>query len=124
MAAVEPGSAAPGVLSAAADMALRHGLPLNVVTVGPGTDPDPALTDALDRIRRQHPKLQCRAHTLSGKPVHEIAEAARQSWLLVIGTRGISGLTGMVRGSVSQALLQHASSPVLVVPPGQAEQPE
>jgi nucleotide-binding universal stress UspA family protein len=105
-------------------MALRHGLPLNIVTVGPETDPDPALTDVLARIRLEHPKLQCGAHTLSGQPVHEIAEAARQSWLLVVGTRGISGLTGMVRGSVSQALLQHASSPVLVVPPVQQEQPE
>lgn len=116
VAAVEPGPAARAVLSAAADMARRHNLPMNVVTVGPDTDTEGAVGDLLAAIKRKTPNLHCISHTLHGRPVHEIAEAARESWLLVLGTRGISGLSGLARGSVSQALLAHVSSPVMVVP--------
>jgi nucleotide-binding universal stress UspA family protein len=43
-------------------------------------------------------------------------EAARGARLLVLGSRGLSGIPGIVRGSVSQAILENTSSPVLVVP--------
>lgn len=116
VAAVEPGPSAAAVLSAAADMAQRHHRPLNAVTVDSATEGQSVLSDLLARLQAKHQGLRCSLHTLSGSPVHEITEAARDSWLLVVGTRGISGLPGMLRGSVSQALLQRATSPVLVVP--------
>lgn len=116
VAAVEPGPSAAAVLSAAADMAQRHNRSLNAVTVDPATEGQPVLPDLLARLQAKHQGLRCSVHTLSGRPVHEITEAARDSWLLVVGTRGISGLPGLLRGSVSQALLQHVISPVLVVP--------
>ena len=116
VAAVELGPTAGAVLSAAADMALRHNRTLNAVTVGPARVDQSMLPELLAHLRAKHQGLRCSVHTLSGRPVHEITEAARDSWLLVVGTRGISGLPGMLRGSVSQALLQHVTSPVLVVP--------
>ena len=39
-----------------------------------------------------------------------------QAAALVVGTRGLSGLSRLVLGSVSSGLLHHASKPVLVVP--------
>jgi nucleotide-binding universal stress UspA family protein len=35
--------------------------------------------------------------------------------LLVVGTRGLSAWKGLVRGSVSQVVTQHAACPVLVI---------
>ena len=116
---VEAGPAAPHLLAVAAEMAQRDGVPLCAVTVGPnGTEQggDPWLTDLLHRTRQEHPGLQCGSRTLSGSPAHEIAQAARGARLLVIGTRGLSGIPGIVRGSVSQAVLESTSSPVLIVP--------
>lgn len=119
IAAVEAGPEAPTLLAVAAEMAQRHGVPLSAVTVGPeGTAQDraPWLPDLLLPIRAKHPKLQCDGFTLAGTPTDEITEAARSARLLVIGTRGLSGIPGIVRGSVSQAILESTTSPILVVP--------
>ena len=46
-----------------------------------------------------------------------IGEAREQSaGLIVIGTRGLTGVKSMMLGSVSHAVLQHADRPVLIVP--------
>jgi nucleotide-binding universal stress UspA family protein len=38
--------------------------------------------------------------------------------LLVVGTRGVGGFRGLVMGSTSRGLVEHASCPIMVVPPG------
>jgi nucleotide-binding universal stress UspA family protein len=55
----------------------------------------------------------------SGGPAHEIADvaAAEHADLIVVGTRGHSGVAGVLFGSVSQRLLHLAHCPVLAVPP-------
>ena len=116
---VDEGPEAWSLLAVAAEMAHRHGLPLSAITVGrDGAAQDSAswLPDLLLRIREKHPKLQCASFTLTGTPSDKITGAARGARLLVIGSRGLSGIPGIVRGSVSQAILERTSSPVLVVP--------
>jgi nucleotide-binding universal stress UspA family protein len=44
--------------------------------------------------------------------------AAEDSGLLVVGSRGRGGVTGLVLGSVSRRCLEYAPCPVAVVPPG------
>jgi nucleotide-binding universal stress UspA family protein len=117
--AVEPGPGAMSLLHAAADLAQRDARALSVVTVA-ATEHEKtygsSLTELLTHTKEQYGGLECTVHYLSGKPAPEIAHAARDAVLLVVGTRGFGGLSGLMHGSVSQALLQHISSPMLVVP--------
>ena len=64
------------------------------------------------------------AHPVSvlGDPVLEVPAYAErmQADLIVIGSRGLGGVTGALRGSVSKGILKHAERPVLVVPAAHA----
>jgi nucleotide-binding universal stress UspA family protein len=53
----------------------------------------------------------------NGDPATELLDAASDATLLVVGTRGTSGLVGTLIGSVAHAAIQHAKCPVLIVPP-------
>jgi nucleotide-binding universal stress UspA family protein len=53
---------------------------------------------------------------LHGDPVDQIVKTAKQGnfSLIVMGARGVSKLTGLVVGSVSQGVIKNAPCPVLV----------
>jgi len=59
------------------------------------------------------------AGDLSGQPAHDIANIAREAGadLIVVGTRGLSTIGGLLLGSVTQRLLHIAPCPILAVPP-------
>jgi nucleotide-binding universal stress UspA family protein len=56
------------------------------------------------------------------EPVAALTEAGvrNQVGLLVVGTRGIGGVTGLRLGSTALKLLHHSGLPVVLVPPAQA----
>lgn len=58
-----------------------------------------------------------------GDPAQQIAAAAEESDLIVMGTRGRSGLVHLVMGSVTVAVLRTARVPVLALRAGQADRP-
>lgn len=49
-------------------------------------------------------------------PADVLAEASQTAAFVVVGTRGRGGFTGLLLGSISQAVLNRAVAPVLVVP--------
>lgn len=52
---------------------------------------------------------------VEGDPAENLIALSRDASLLVVGSRGHSGLPGLLLGSVSSACAAHAACPVLVV---------
>jgi nucleotide-binding universal stress UspA family protein len=57
------------------------------------------------------------AHLRIGKPATEIVDLAEKlsAGLIVVGSRGLSGIRRALMGSVSDSVIRHAHCPVLVV---------
>ena len=76
-----------------------------------------ALKTALERVVDGADGPTIEQHVVQGHPVRVLLDAAADADLLVVGTRGHGGFTGMLLGSVSQHLSAHSPCPVVVVPP-------
>ena len=60
---------------------------------------------------------------VGARPAHEVVEAAREvdADLIVVGSRGLGAIGGLLLGSVAHRLLHIAPCPVLVVPAERSE---
>ncbi|MFG1643542.1 universal stress protein [Amycolatopsis sp. NPDC049252] len=63
----------------------------------------------------KYPDVQVERRVDHDKPRDRLLEVSRTAQLVVVGSRGRGGFTGLVLGSTSQALLHHAACPVMVV---------
>lgn len=55
-------------------------------------------------------------HTIAeGSPIDMLLDMSKTCTMIVMGSRGLGGLSGMVMGSVSAAVVSHAECPVVVV---------
>ncbi|MFE4971662.1 universal stress protein [Kitasatospora sp. NPDC056651] len=61
------------------------------------------------------PPVEVRTEVRYGTPAGALVEAARGAELLVVGSRGLGGFSGMLLGSVAQHCTRHATVPVVVV---------
>ena len=61
------------------------------------------------------PDLHIGHAVAEGSPIDMLLEMSKESTMVVMGSRGLSGISGMVLGSVSGAVVSHASCPVVVV---------
>jgi nucleotide-binding universal stress UspA family protein len=64
----------------------------------------------------QEPEVEVRREVVEANPAEALIEAARGADLLVVGSRGLGGFRGLLLGSVSQHVAQHAPCPVAIVP--------
>ncbi|MBB4785450.1 nucleotide-binding universal stress UspA family protein [Streptomyces rapamycinicus] len=70
---------------------------------------------ALAGRREKYPDVVVGQDVVSGETREALIEASRTAQLMVVGARGRGGFSGLLLGSVSQALLHHAHCPVAVV---------
>ncbi|MEV0552491.1 MULTISPECIES: universal stress protein [unclassified Streptomyces] len=125
---------------AAAEWAAReaklHGLPLKLVNVWePAPTPvaqAPLLgaetqqhwseripREAAEGLRLRHPGVEITAEQVYGRPSEVLARPAQDAALLVLGSRGLSGIGGFLVGSVGLSVVAHAERPVVLVRAGE-----
>jgi nucleotide-binding universal stress UspA family protein len=73
------------------------------------------LQKAIDAIGETH--LDVHTELIEGDPAEAIIDVAktRDSDIIVMGSRGLGRLAGLVLGSTSQKVVSHAPCPVLIV---------
>lgn len=76
-----------------------------------------ALAERLAAVGAQFPSVHAEALSTEGRPAPVLLEQAAIAQLVVVGTRGRGEFKGMLLGSTSRAMVQHAPCPVLVVRP-------
>ncbi|WP_327433870.1 MULTISPECIES: universal stress protein [unclassified Streptomyces] len=75
--------------------------------------------EAAAGIRIRHPEVDVVMEQLSGRPAEVLPGVAKDAELLVLGSRGMSGVGGFMVGSVGLAVVAHAECPVVLVRAGE-----
>ncbi|TFC95958.1 MULTISPECIES: universal stress protein [Cryobacterium] len=75
------------------------------------------LVEAVMAEVARHPDLKVAYRAVYASPLKSLIDASRGARMLVVGSRGRGGLSGMLLGSVSEQCVRHATCPVLVVRP-------
>jgi nucleotide-binding universal stress UspA family protein len=69
-----------------------------------------------ESIRLQHPRLNVETVLVEGVPAAALLEETEQARMVVLGSRGLGGWTGLLLGSVAVQVSTHAHCPIVVVP--------
>lgn len=126
-------STARVALGVAEDEAALRAVPLVIVTAwsppsvstpypiayDPETFEQPArqqLDDAAAEVTARHPELVVETVLVQSDARDALMTQLAADDLLVIGTRGLGGVLGLLLGSVASYSIRHAPCPVLVVP--------
>jgi nucleotide-binding universal stress UspA family protein len=73
------------------------------------------LSESLAEIRQKYPVVPVVEQAVEERPAVALVEASHDAPLLVVGSRGRGGVTGLLLGSVSHAVLHRAHCPVAVI---------
>ncbi|WP_326651384.1 MULTISPECIES: universal stress protein [unclassified Streptomyces] len=71
------------------------------------------------RLAERHPGLRVSAEQSTERPVTALLAASRDADLLVLGSRGLSGVTGFLAGSVALSVVARTERPVVLVRAGE-----
>ena len=133
--AVDGSEASKNAVRWAANTAMKRGIPLRIASsytvpqflyaegmVPPKELFDDLQAETLEKIEAARavahevaPDIKI-GHTIAeGSPIDMLLEMSHDVTMVVMGSRGMGGLSGMVMGSVSASVVSHASCPVVVV---------
>lgn len=75
------------------------------------------LSETLKGAKEKKPKLKISTRLLKGRPADKIVQMAKEEGfdIIVIGSRGLSGVEELLLGSVSNRVANYATCPVLIV---------
>ncbi len=94
--------------------------------VPPADDFEAAVRERLERdvaaLLAEFPEVEVTLETPHGPPGRELLKASQGARILVVGTSGAGGFKGLLMGSVSDQVVEHATCDVLVVRRGIDEQ--
>ena len=124
---VDGSEGAGAALTWAADEAKLRGTRLRAVHVwsyldqaGEAFDPTYGEDDALRLLQQAVAGLggdvDLELKTVCDLPARGLLDSAQDADLLVVGARGMGGFQGLLLGSASQQVAQHAPCPVVIVP--------
>ncbi|MFF7896020.1 universal stress protein [Streptomyces sp. NPDC007907] len=74
--------------------------------------------EAAEALRLRHPGVQVEAEQIPGRPMDALAKTSKDAELLVLGSRGLSGVGGFLVGSVGMSVIAHTDTPVVLVRAG------
>lgn len=67
------------------------------------------------------PEVKVTSRAVLGAPAEALVEASAKAEMLVVGSRGRGGFSGLLLGSVSQQCASHALCPLVVIRPCSSE---
>jgi nucleotide-binding universal stress UspA family protein len=73
------------------------------------------LAERLAGWQEEYPDVKVQRVVTRDRPVRSLLDAAEAAQLVVVGSRGRGGFTGMLLGSTSHALIHHCPCPLVVV---------
>lgn len=96
-----------------------YGYPMPI----PGYDPEGAARGVLEKAAAEVslPPERLRTTVVGGAPAGQLVTASERADLLVVGSRGHGGFSGLLLGSVGTHCVHHAHCPVVVVRPADVD---
>lgn len=94
--------------------ALASGVPL-VAALADVDEKSSLLSKRLSGWLEKYPDVEVEQLVAGERPIPVLLGLGERAGLLVVGSRGRGGFTGMLLGSTSQALIYHAPCPVAIV---------
>ena len=102
-------------------MPTYYAFPLALPSFEPRADAEQLLAKTAEGV--DLPKAELKLTAVAGTAAHRLVEATKHADLLVVGSRGLGGFSGMVLGSVGAHCVHHAHCPVVVVRPHESDKP-
>ncbi|GAA3795030.1 universal stress protein [Amycolatopsis tucumanensis] len=75
------------------------------------------LAERLAGWQEKYPDVRVERVVARDRPRHQLLSWSAHAQLVVVGSRGRGGFSGLLLGSTSQALIHHAQCPVMIVRP-------